>query len=91
LAKEVVLEQQQGVKAVLISGKIDNDAGQGELIERFIGNGFSRSYKTCKMELKRGSDGTWKLLNAQTHQPVASARMVTWAFGIKTIEGICPP
>jgi hypothetical protein len=85
----VVLEEQQGIKALTLLGKITNSSGQGQLTFRYVSNGMMGQYQDCTAKFMRASDGTWNLVNS-AGTAIHSAKMITWSMGIKTIEGICP-
>jgi len=85
-----ILEAQQGVNAVTLSGSINSQAGNGALVVHFIYNGLSGEYHTCNVNVQRNSSGVWEAINAYTNQPVTAAKIQTYSIGIQTIEGICP-
>jgi hypothetical protein len=89
-AEGVVLEDQQGVKALLLRGHADVPTGKGQFVIRFINNGLSGDYKECNINLSRGGTGIWTLFNAYTGKAVDAAKVLTWSLGIQTIDGICP-
>lgn len=85
-----VLEEQQGVKALILIGNVDSTAGSGRWSIKFINNGLSGVYKTCAVNLKRAPDGMWQLIHSQTGAVIRTAKIISWSLGITTIEGICP-
>ena len=85
-----VLEEQQGVKAIELKGKIDSKKGTGALVFHYIANGLSSEYKDCNMNVMRDSSGQWIAINAYTNQPVTAAKIITYSLGITTLDGICP-
>jgi hypothetical protein len=85
-----ILEAQQGVNAIILSGAINSQAGTGALVVHFIYNGLSGEYHTCNLNVERNSSGVWGAINAYTGQPVTAAKVTTYSIGIQTIEGICP-
>ena len=89
LKSGAVLEAQQGINALTVKGSIDPAKG-GTLNFVYIANGMSGSYKTCSAILQRGNGGEWQLFNSATHARVQDVKVMTWQFGISTIQGICP-
>ena len=90
LAAGAVLEEQQGIKALTLTGRLDLAAAQGRWALKYIANGLSGEYKSCDMVVKRTPQGDWAVMNATTGAIVQKAKIITWSLGIKTIEGICP-
>ncbi len=89
-ADGAVLEEERGVKAVSLHGKVNSQTGQSSLFIRFVANGMTGEFKTCAMQAVRNAQGIWQLLNARSLKPITQAKMLTWALGFRTIEGICP-
>ena len=58
-----------------LQGKVDSVRGKGA---------WKVSY------LLERNLGKWTLINAYTGVPVTQLKIITWTFGIKTIEGVCP-
>ncbi len=88
VAQGVVLEEQQGIQALSLQGNIDRN-GKGELTFRYVANGMSGKYATCKTNVKRTSGGDYALTNSAGGS-AQNAKIITWSFGIETIQGICP-
>lgn len=84
-----VLEEQQGVKALILSGSVDAHAGRGHLTFRYIANGLTGAYKECGAGLLTDQGGVWHLTDAKG-TAIKNAKIVTWSMGISTIQGICP-
>jgi hypothetical protein len=89
-ADGVVLEEERGVKALSLHGKVNSQSGQSSLYIRFVANGLTGEFKTCAMRAVRNPKGVWQLLDFRSLKPITQAKMLTWALGIQTIEGICP-
>lgn len=89
-AEGAVVGQGQGVKAILLRGKIHPQHGNGELVIRYLTNGVFKRYDECKVELRRTGPDDWHLLNAYTNGEVAHIHVKTWALGISTLENVCP-
>lgn len=88
IAKQIVLEEQQGVQAVLLKGTLDNVAGTGKWTYTYVANGFTKKYESCDVTLKRSAQGTWAIYNSSGNA-VPIAKVITWSMGIKTLQGIC--
>lgn len=88
IAKQIVLEEQQGVQAVLLQGTIDNAAGTGKWTFSYVANGLTRKYESCDVTLKRSAQNTWAIYNA-SGKAVPTSKVITWSMGIKTLQGIC--
>lgn len=89
-AKGVVLGQGQGVKAILLRGKIASRDGTGTLVIRYLSNGLFHHYKECRVNLERVGPNDWQLLNAYDGHEVKQIRVKTWALGISTLVNVCP-
>lgn len=88
--KGVVLGQGKGVKAILLQGRINSEAGRGMLIIKYLNNGLFRSYKECRIGLHRVAPKRWELINAYDGQPVRHIEVKTWMLGISTLTHVCP-
>jgi len=88
-ADGAVLEEERGVKALSLHGRVNSQIGRGSLYIRFVANGMTGEFKTCAMQALRNPKGVWQILNARSLKPITQAKMRTWALGIQTIEGIC--
>jgi hypothetical protein len=86
----IVLDSEDGHKAILLRGQIDSAAGRGMLVISYLNNGLFGSFTDCNINAIRGNDGVWHLQNAYNQQIVQSAHVVTYALGISTIQNICP-
>lgn len=86
----VVLGKGQGVKAILLQGKIDSQDGRGSLVIKYLTNGMFMNYSECKVGLQRVSARNWKLVNAYNGQPINRIRVKTWFLGISTLANVCP-
>jgi len=84
-----VLAEQQGVKALELTGSVDNTAGTGALTIHYISNGLTGEYGTCDTTIKRGMNGVWALYDSNG-KLVTAAKVITYSFGISTIQGLCP-
>lgn len=85
-----VIGQGQGVKAILLSGKIEPIGGTGTLTIKYITNGLFRRYADCDVHLQHSSPNAWHLSNAYTQGKVERIHVKTWALGISTLENVCP-
>lgn len=86
----IVLGQGQGVKAILLQGEINSQAGRGMLTIKYLNNGLFRNYKECRIGLQRVSPKRWELVNAYDGQPVHHIEVKTWMLGISTLTHVCP-
>lgn len=86
----VVLGQGQGVKAILLRGKINSQVGRGSLVIKYLNNGIFRSYKQCRIALHRVSPHKWGLVNAYNAEPIKRIEVKTWMLGISTLTHVCP-
>ena len=86
----VVLGQGQGVKAILLQGRINSQDGRGMLTIKYLNNGIFRSYKECQIGLQRVTPQHWELVNAYDGQPVRHIEVKTWMLGISTLTHVCP-
>lgn len=86
----VVLGQGSGVKAILLSGTIDSNAGEGSLEIKYLSNGLLMNYHTCRLDLRRSGSRAWRLRNAYTGRPVTRIEVKTWMLGISTLKNVCP-
>lgn len=84
-----VVGQGQGVKAILLRGRIE-PTGNGELVIRYLTNGIFKRYDECKVQLRQAGPDDWQLVNAYTNGKVAHIHVKTWALGISTLENVCP-
>ena len=89
ISSGAVLEEQQGVKALILLGKVDSATGQGKWTIKFIANGLSGDYKSCDLKVQRTPQGDWLGINAYTGAALDKAKIITWSMGIATIQGIC--
>lgn len=85
-----VLHEENGLKIFILQGTVDGEHGTARLQIRYLTNGIKRSYDSCQLNAKRSAQGTWTLVNAYNGKIVTEAHAKTWAFGIKTIENVCP-
>lgn len=85
-----VVGQGQGVKAILLKGQIQPEAGNGTLDIRYLANGLSRRYEQCTVHLRHVEPDQWRLVNAYDWSTVAHIHVKTWALGISTLENLCP-
>ncbi|MGH8153063.1 MAG: hypothetical protein ACREPF_10085 [Rhodanobacteraceae bacterium] len=85
-----VVGQGQGVKAILLHGKIEPKVGNGTLAIKYITNGVFRRYSECKIQLRRIGPESWQLVNAYTDGKIEHIHVKTWALGISTLENVCP-
>lgn len=86
----VVLGQGQGVKAILLRGKIDSSRGKGQLVIKYLTNGVFMTYSECKVGLQRVSPQDWRLVNAYNGHPIKHIKVKTWLLGISTLANVCP-
>lgn len=86
----VVLGQGKGVKAILLRGDINSRVGRGSLVIKYLNNGVFRSYKQCRIALRRVSPHKWGLVNAYNDQPIKHIEVKTWLLGISTLTHVCP-
>jgi hypothetical protein len=89
ISSGAVLEEQQGVKALLLSGQVDSATGTGKWTIKFISNGLSGTYKSCDLKVQRTPAGVWTGVNAYNGTTLDKAKIVTWSMGITTIQGLC--
>lgn len=85
IAKGAVLEADQGVDAIILTG----DVASGKLALKFVYNGLTMVYHSCSMTLTRSTTGDWALNNS-AGKAVQNAKLITWGMGITTVEGLCP-
>jgi hypothetical protein len=85
LATGAVLEEQQGVQALILTGQVS----LGKLAMKYVYNGLSKEYRSCNMTLTRSSKGDWALTNAYTGAALRNAKIITWSLGISTLQGLC--
>jgi hypothetical protein len=85
-----VLHEENGMKIFILQGTVDADRGTARLQIRYMTNGITRSYDSCRLNATRSAQGTWNLINAYTGKIVTEAHAKTWALGIRTIENVCP-
>lgn len=85
-----VLHEEDGLKIFILQGSVDAQHGAAQLQIRYLANGIKRSYDSCRINASRSAQGTWSLVNAYNGKPVTEAHAMAWAFGIKTIENVCP-
>lgn len=83
------LAEIQGRKAVIIKGQLNREKQEGRFKIRYLANGFTMDYEECNFFLKRAGNG-WAIKNAYTNATISKAKIITWSYGISTIEGICP-
>lgn len=88
--KGVVLGQGQGVKAILLRGNIDSQAGTGSLVIKYLTNGLLMSYSQCKIGLRRAGHRKWELVNAYNGRQIHNIKVKTWWLGISTLQNVCP-
>lgn len=86
----VVVGQGQGVKAILLRGKIEPVGGNGTLVIRYLTNGIFRRYAECRIHLRYEGQDRWQLVNAYDGAPVSHIEVKTWALGISTLANVCP-
>lgn len=86
----VVLGQGQGVKAILLRGTVDSQAGKGSLEIKYVTNGIFMNYDKCKVRLQRVGNRNWELVNAYNGHPVKHIEVRTWFLGISTLANVCP-
>jgi hypothetical protein len=85
----VTLLEDSGRKVVLLQGKVDEAKPENRLHLKYLSNGLFGTYNSCDVLLE-SSGGGWSLQNAYTGEKVTSAKVLTSAFGVDTLEGICP-
>lgn len=88
LASGVTLIEAQGRKVVLLQGRFAAN-GEGRLRATFLANGLSGRYKSCDFLVKRAGNRFFAQ-NAYTGRRITSVRIITYAFGLRTLQGICP-
>ena len=84
-----VIEEGQGHKVILLQGKLDRSTQEGRFRLQYLANGLSGKYESCDFLLKH-SGSNWFVQNAYTNKPVTSMKIITWALGLRTLEGVCP-
>jgi hypothetical protein len=89
-AEGAVVGQGQGVKAILLRGKIEPLQGNGALVVKYLTNGISRRYDECEVGLRRVGPDQWRLVNAYNRGRVEHIHVKTWALGISRLENVCP-
>ena len=86
----VVLGQGQGVKAILLQGRINSPAGRGNLKIEYLSNGLLMRYNHCNVDLRRLHFDDWRLINAYNGKPIKRINVKTWFLGISTLQHVCP-
>lgn len=86
----VVLDTEQGLDIFILRGQIDSQGGTGRLEIQYLANGFWGTYGRCRINLLRSPAGVWQLINAYNGRLVTNIRAITWNFGIKTLQNVCP-
>lgn len=85
-----VLHEENGMKIFILQGSVDATHGTAHLQIRYMTNGITRSYDSCRLNASRSTQGTWSLVNAYNGKVVTEARAKAWTLGIRTIENVCP-
>ncbi|HZS82374.1 MAG TPA: hypothetical protein VFA50_05860 [Stellaceae bacterium] len=89
-----VLDGQPGHDAVILRGRIPAGAAQAALDVRYLYNGITGEFRSCRVNLDRDGDAVWHLVNARDEH-VSRILVKTWALplvgtaGIETLEGVC--
>jgi hypothetical protein len=84
------LYEENGLTIFILQGSLDASGGSASLEIRYLANGLTRNYDSCRINAKRSPQGTWSLINAYDGRVVTEARARAWKLGIKTIENVCP-
>jgi hypothetical protein len=77
-------------KAIVLRGSIDPNVGNGELVIAYLSNAVFRRYRECHASMVRDENGRWHIVNVYNHKWVSQLVVKTRAWGISTIQGICP-
>lgn len=85
-----VLSEGQGVKAIILHGRVAAAENAGSLTIRYVKNGIFKNYEACKVNLQKLAPDRWRLVNAYDGHPVQQIVIKTWAFGISTLQNVCP-
>lgn len=86
----IVLGQGQGVKAILMNGKINSDRGSGQLKIKYLSNGLLMHYNSCNIKLQKQTNDSWALVNAYNGKVIKNINVKTWFLGISTLQNVCP-
>lgn len=86
----VVLVERQGRNIFYLNGGVDSTRVKGTLQVRYLANGILNSYDECYVNMRRSPQGVWSLVNAYNGKAVSVVRTLTWAFGVTTVENLCP-
>lgn len=84
-----VLEEEQGVKALTLTGTVNSEKGAGRLVWTFVSNGMTNTYKSCPVGIERDNRGQWYMFDFNTREVITQAKILSWSLGIETIQGIC--
>ncbi len=88
--KGAVLFQERGLDALILQGEIDRETQEGLFTLKYLANGILGKYESCKIKLKN-NNGNLYLQNFYNNTRVTNVKVITWKFGITTLEGVCAP
>jgi hypothetical protein len=88
--KGAVLLKARGRDALIMKGLLDRSTNEGEFELKYLANGLTMRYESCNFNLKRAENGVYFAENAYTGERFDSIKVVTWALGITTVQGLCP-
>lgn len=84
-----VLDGDADHKVFILQGDIDGSKATNTLVVRYLSNGLTGSYDSCKVNLNK-VNGQWAMVNYYTHKTITSIVVRTWALGIAEVENVCP-
>ncbi len=86
-----VLHSENGMDVFILQGSLDPVHGVAALQIRYLTNALKHAYGSCRINGARLPQGDWRLINAYNGAIVSEARARIWAFGVRTIDNVCPP
>jgi hypothetical protein len=86
----VVLNQTSGYNTLVLKGSVSPAPGSSTLTLSYLSNALSGDYVNCDVIVNQSDDGVWSVENAYNHEAVQTIHVTSWAFGVSTIDGICP-
>lgn len=85
-----VLDGDASHKVFILQGDIDGNKATNTLTVKYLSNGLTGSYDSCKVNLSK-VDNHWAMVNYYDHKTITSIVVRTWALGIANVENVCPP
>lgn len=88
--KGAVLFQERGMDALILQGELNRETQEGLFNLKYLSNGILGKYESCKIKL-RNSNGNFYLQNFYNNKRITNVKVITWKFGISTLENVCAP